>query len=65
MPRLAVIFILFLTGFCLLVGPALAATSQGAMGASIIDDIMGNRDRMIQAALVVVALGIALLMWRK
>lgn len=38
---------------------------QAALCASFVQDILGNRDRMIQVALVIVALGIAILMWKK
>ncbi len=70
MLRVAFPWLLFilLTWLCLGSGPAAAGTTpreQPAPCASIVQDILGNRDRMIQVALVVVALGIAILMWRK
>ena len=76
-PRPICIFLLILLGLgCLsLLAPPLMATDTDliiqntapatAVQASALKDVLGNRSRMIQASLVLVVFGCALLWWRR
>ena len=66
-PLRILLLILFVFGAIqLLAGPAAAAEGgPSILHASFLSEIVGDRSRMIQASLVFVLLGCAMLWWRK
>jgi len=50
---------------CLILFPAVALSADGFLQANLVMEFVADRARMVQVSLVIVALGCALLWWRR